>query len=185
MDQLIAYAYVSINATTSVTNRDNCIVNMQAEPGNPYNGYNLARATALVERITGQAIERAFVDRGYCGYKLKVPQMLISGSKRGLTSQMNKELKPPKRDRAGDWPHEGRWQAWSQRSFGQPGRQDPCALVRSWAYYPAYPQKTEGAVVFLYAGMLVGFFGCLDRLLWPLDCPDWLQADDGLTQAEN
>ena len=46
-------------------------------------------------------------------------------------------------------------------------------------------RKLRELLLFLCTGMLVGLFGCLDRLLWPLDCPDWLQADDGLTQAEN
>ena len=46
-------------------------VTVQAEPGNPYGGYTLARATAQVKRITGQASKRAFVDRGYCGHKMK------------------------------------------------------------------------------------------------------------------
>ena len=108
-------------ARTAVSNRDNCIVGMQAEPGNPCDGHTLAGAIAQVERITGQAIERAFVDRGYRGHKLKAPQVLISGSKRGLTPQMKKELKPPKRDRAGDRPHEDGWETGPQPSFGHFG----------------------------------------------------------------
>ncbi|MDO5675867.1 MAG: transposase [bacterium] len=70
-----------VKVSVAVTNRDNFIVGMQSEPGKPYDGHTLAGATTQVERITEQAIKRAFVDRGYRGHKLKLLQVLISGSK--------------------------------------------------------------------------------------------------------
>ncbi len=82
-----------VEVSVAVSNLDNCIVGMRAEPDNPCDGHTLAGAIAQVERITGQTIRRAFVDRGYRGHKLKAPQVLISGSKRGLTPQMKKELR--------------------------------------------------------------------------------------------
>ena len=82
-----------VKVSVAVSNRDNFVVGMLAEPGNPYDGHTLARSIGQVERITGRAIERTFVDRGYRGHGLKIPQVLMSGSKRGLTPQMKKELK--------------------------------------------------------------------------------------------
>lgn len=52
----------------------------------------MAGALEQMQGLTGQAFKRSFVDRGY---KLKIPRALTSGSKRGLTLQMKKELKRP------------------------------------------------------------------------------------------
>ncbi|NLZ17914.1 MAG: transposase [Desulfobulbaceae bacterium] len=62
-----------IKVSVAVSNRDNFVVGMLAEPGNPYDGHTLGRAIGQVERITGRAIERSFVDRGYRGHGLKIP----------------------------------------------------------------------------------------------------------------
>ena len=82
-----------VKVSVATTNRDNFVVGMLAEPGNPYDGHTLGRAIEQVERMCGCAVQRSFVDRGYRGHKLKKPQVLISGSKRGLTPQMKKELR--------------------------------------------------------------------------------------------
>ena len=44
------------------------IVGVQALPGNPYDGPTLCGQIAQVERLTGIAVERAYVDRGYRGH---------------------------------------------------------------------------------------------------------------------
>ena len=62
-----------VKVSVAVSNRDNFVVGMLAEPGNPYDGHTLTRAIGQVERITGRAIERSFVDRGYRGHGLKIP----------------------------------------------------------------------------------------------------------------
>jgi IS5 family transposase len=82
-----------VKVSVASTNRDNFVVGMLAEPGNPYDGHTLGRAIEQVRRITGCAVERGFVDRGYRGHKLQQPQVLMSGHKRGLTPQMKKELR--------------------------------------------------------------------------------------------
>jgi IS5 family transposase len=82
-----------VKVSVATTNRDNFVVGMLAEPGNPYDGHTLARAIEQVQRITGCKVQRSFVDRGYRGHDVKDPQVLISGRRQGMTPQMKKELK--------------------------------------------------------------------------------------------
>ena len=44
---------------------------MLAEPGNPYGGHTLGRIIEQVQRITGCAVKRGFVDRGYRGHTIQ------------------------------------------------------------------------------------------------------------------
>ena len=76
----------------ATTNRDNFVVGMFAEHGNPYDGHTLSKAIEQVQRITGQIVQRSFVDRGYRGHGIKESSVLISGRKGGMTPQMKKEL---------------------------------------------------------------------------------------------
>ena len=82
-----------VKLSVASTNRDNFVVGMLAEPGNPYDGHTLGRAIEQVRRITGCAVQRGFVDRGYRGHGIQEPQILISGRKQGLTPRMKKELR--------------------------------------------------------------------------------------------
>jgi transposase, IS5 family len=82
-----------VKVSVATTNRDNFVVGMFAEQGNPYDGHTLATALEQVKRLTGRMIERCFVDRGYRGHGIKETEILISGQKRGMTPQMKKELK--------------------------------------------------------------------------------------------
>ncbi len=82
-----------VKVSVATTNHDNFVVGMLAEPGNPYDGHTLAGAIDQVQRITGRIVRRVIVDRGYRGHKIKEPQVLISGRRRGMTPQMKKELK--------------------------------------------------------------------------------------------
>ena len=77
----------------SSTNRDNFVVGMLAEPGDPYDGHTLGRIFEQARRIAGCSVKRGFADRGYRSHDIQEPQILISGRKQGLTSQMKKELK--------------------------------------------------------------------------------------------
>ncbi len=172
-------------ARTAVSNRDNCIVCMQAEPGNPCDGHTLARAAAQVERITGQSIERDFVDRGYRGHKLKAPQVLISGSKRGLTPQMKKELKPPKRDRAGDRPHEGGGKLGRNHLLDTLGGKIHALLCGAGHNIRLILRKLREAVAFLCAEMLAGLLKGCSWLLRSVNRLVCLQADNGLNQTAN
>ena len=82
-----------VKVSVASTNRDNFVVGMLAEPGNPYDGHTLGRILEQARRIAGRSVKRGFVDRGYRGHDIQEPQILISGRKQGLTSQMKKELK--------------------------------------------------------------------------------------------
>jgi IS5 family transposase len=59
----------SIAVTNARTAGGQFIVGMQTLPGNPYDGHTLTSQLEQVERMTGVAIERAYVDRGYRGHK--------------------------------------------------------------------------------------------------------------------
>lgn len=82
-----------VKVSVATTNRDNFVVGMLAEHGNPYDGHTLSRAIEQVKQITGKAVNRCFVDRGYRGHGLTDTEVLVSGRRRGLTPQMKKELK--------------------------------------------------------------------------------------------
>jgi len=82
-----------VKVSVATTNRDNFVVGMFAEHGNPYDGHTLARAIEQVQRVTGRIVQRSFADRGYRGHGIKDTEVLISGRKRGMTPQMKKELK--------------------------------------------------------------------------------------------
>ena len=83
----------SVKVSVATTNRDNFVVGMFAEHGNPYDGHTLAKAIEQVQRITGRIVERSFADKGYRGHGIKDTQVLISDRKLGMTPQMTKELK--------------------------------------------------------------------------------------------
>jgi IS5 family transposase len=82
-----------VKVSVATTNRDNFVVGMLAEHGNPYDGHTLSRALHQIMEITGKAIERCYVDRGYRGHGIKDTPVFISGRKRGMTPQMKRELK--------------------------------------------------------------------------------------------
>jgi IS5 family transposase len=77
----------------ATTNHDNFVVGMFAEHGNPYDGHTLSKALQQIREITGKAVERCYVDRGYRGHGIKDTEIFISGRKRGVTPQMKRELK--------------------------------------------------------------------------------------------
>ncbi len=82
-----------VKVSVATTNRDNFVVGMFAEHGNPYDGHTLSKAIEQVQRVTGRIVQRSFADRGYRGHGIKDTEVLISGRKRGMTPQMKKELK--------------------------------------------------------------------------------------------
>jgi IS5 family transposase len=78
----------------AATNREGMFFAAMAFKGNPYDGHTLKTTAAKTEEMTGIAIRRLYVDKGYRGHdydgKAKV---MISGKKRGLTPTMKRELK--------------------------------------------------------------------------------------------
>ena len=58
-----------------------------------YDGHTLASALAHGAKISGVAIKRAFVDRGYKGHGVQENDVYISGQRRGMTWSLKRELK--------------------------------------------------------------------------------------------
>jgi IS5 family transposase len=62
--------------------------------GNPYDGHTLKATAAKTEEMTGVAIQRLYVDKGYQGHDDDgKASVMTSGNKRGLTPTMKRELK--------------------------------------------------------------------------------------------
>ena len=69
------------------------VVGMRSMPGNPDDGHTLADALQQVETLTGRCPSLAVVDRGYRGHRVQGTQVLISGTRRGLTPRLGKLLR--------------------------------------------------------------------------------------------
>ena len=70
------------------------VLHAKALPGNPYDGHTLAAAVDATEKLTGCAIERAYVDKGYRGHDTANPRrVFISGQKRGVFGVIKRELR--------------------------------------------------------------------------------------------
>lgn len=69
------------------------VVGARVCPGLPYDGHTLKAQIAQVERLTGVAVKRAYVDRGYRGHGIREPEVYLSHT-RGITSPtIKRELK--------------------------------------------------------------------------------------------
>ena len=84
---------VSIATTNAAAPGGQFVLGARALPGNPYDGHTLAAQIAQTERITGVAVERAYVDRGYRGHDADDTRVFISGQKRGITPTIRRELR--------------------------------------------------------------------------------------------
>ena len=82
-----------VKVSVAATNREGLVLGMMALPGNPYNGHTLAAAIAQVERMTGVAVARGYVDRGYRGHGLDHRRIFVSGQRRGITPTIRRELR--------------------------------------------------------------------------------------------
>ena len=82
-----------VKVSAAVTNREGLVLGMMALPGNPYDGHTLRVALAQVERMTGVAVARAYLDRGYRGHGLDPRRAFISGQRRGVTPTIRRELR--------------------------------------------------------------------------------------------
>jgi IS5 family transposase len=70
------------------------VLHAKALPGNPYDGHTLGGIIDATEKLTGCAIERAYVDKGYRGHKAEGPRrVFISGQKRGVFGAIARELR--------------------------------------------------------------------------------------------
>src|SRR5690242_11466715 len=82
-----------VKVSVAATNREGLVVGMLTLPGNPYDGHTLTPALVQVERMTGTAIERAYLDRGYRGHGLDPRRVFISAQRRGVTPTIRRELR--------------------------------------------------------------------------------------------
>jgi transposase, IS5 family len=70
------------------------VLHAKALPGNPYDGHTLGAVIEGTERLTGCAVERAYVDKGYRGHETVNPRrVFISGQKRGVFGAIKRELR--------------------------------------------------------------------------------------------
>jgi IS5 family transposase len=77
----------SIATTNERTKGGQFVLGAMALPGNPYDGHSLAGQIDQVARLTGHAVARAYVDRGYRGHKIERDGLDITISHiRGITS---------------------------------------------------------------------------------------------------
>ena len=80
-----------VSVTTTLA--EGFVVGMRSLPGNPYDGHTLAEALEQVEILTNRRPRLAVVDRGYRGHGVEGTQVLISGTRRGLTPVLAKALR--------------------------------------------------------------------------------------------
>src|ERR1700748_3141135 len=82
-----------VKVSVAATNREGLVLGMMALPGNPYDGHTLAAALAQVEHMTGVAVARGYVDRGYRGHGLAHRRIFVSGQRRNVTPTIRRELR--------------------------------------------------------------------------------------------
>lgn len=70
------------------------VLHARALPGNRYDGNSLGTIIEATETLTGCAVERAYVDKGYRGRNTDRPRrVFISGQKRGVFGVIERELR--------------------------------------------------------------------------------------------
>ncbi|MGY4167591.1 hypothetical protein ACVIM8_001664 [Bradyrhizobium sp. USDA 4529] len=70
------------------------VLHAKSLPDNPYDGHTLRDVMDRTETLTGCAIDRAYVDKGYCGHDAQNPRrVFISGQKRGVLGAIKRELR--------------------------------------------------------------------------------------------
>ncbi|MFK4581298.1 hypothetical protein ABIF83_004745 [Bradyrhizobium ottawaense] len=86
------------------------VLHARALPDNPYDGHTLRDIIDRTETLTGCAIERAYVDKGYRGHDAQNPRrVFISGQKRGGLRRHQARAAPPLCHRTHHRTPEGRW----------------------------------------------------------------------------
>jgi transposase, IS5 family len=84
----------SIVTTNACAPGGQFVLHAKALPGNPYDGHTLGAVVDATEKLTGCAIERAYVDKGYRGHNSVNPRrVFISGQKRGVFGVIKRELR--------------------------------------------------------------------------------------------
>ena len=83
----------SIAVTNARADGGQFVVGIRAVPGLPYDGHTLKDQIAQVERLTGMAVTRAYVDKGYRGHGLASPDVHVSQSAPKRTPTIKRELR--------------------------------------------------------------------------------------------
>lgn len=85
---------VSIATTNHRCKGGQFVLQAKALPGNPYDGHTLREVIEETQALTGRAVERVYVDKGYRGHDAPRPRsVFISGQKRGVHGVIKRELK--------------------------------------------------------------------------------------------
>jgi IS5 family transposase len=84
---------VSIAVTNARADGGQFVLGIRAVPGLPYDGHTLKDQIAQVERLTGVAVTRAYVDKGYRGHGLETPDVHVSQSQAKRTPTIKRELR--------------------------------------------------------------------------------------------
>ena len=79
--------------SVATTLDEGVVVGMRSFAGNPYDGHTLREALEQVTILTDQRPDLAVVDRGYRGHGVEATRVLISGTRRGLTSKLIADLR--------------------------------------------------------------------------------------------
>ncbi len=88
----VRYAF-GTKVSIATTLKGGFVVGTRSLPGNPYDGHTLGEALEQVAILTGRPPKRAVVDRGYKGHGVEHSQVLISGTRRGMTPSLAKALR--------------------------------------------------------------------------------------------
>jgi len=82
-----------VKASIAVSNRGNLVVGAQSLSGTPYDGHTLKDALEQVQRLTGQQLQRCYVDQGYRGHGVTDVKVFQARQRRGVTASIKRELK--------------------------------------------------------------------------------------------
>src|SRR2546430_147898 len=92
--RLMSSVKASVVTTNARAPGGQFVLHARALPGNPYDGHTLGAVIEATERLTGRAIERAYVDKGYRGHHTPNPRrVFMSGQKRGVFGRIKRELR--------------------------------------------------------------------------------------------
>ena len=83
----------SIAVTNARADGGQFVLGIRTAPGLPYDGHTLKDQIAQVERLTGVAVARAYVDKGYRGHGLTSPDVHVTQSKALRTPTIKRELR--------------------------------------------------------------------------------------------
>ena len=83
----------SIAVTNARADGGQFVLGVRTAPGLPYDGHTLKDQIAQVERLTGVAVARVYVDKGYRGHGLAAPDIHITQSPGRRTPTIKRELR--------------------------------------------------------------------------------------------